>query len=56
MFGADTSQGVLVSELQEVIDLSGQSEQNPVSFLRVEGRSSVVVSSLMEPDALLMDG
>lgn len=34
-----------MSDLQEVIDLSGQSEQNPVSFLHAEGRGSVVVSS-----------
>lgn len=44
-----------MSDLQEVIDLSGQSEQNPVSFLHAQGQSSVVVSSFMEPDALLMD-
>lgn len=43
-------------DLQEVIDCSGQLPQNPVYFLQAEGQSSVVVSSLMEPDALLMDG
>lgn len=45
-----------MSDLQEVIDLPGQSEKNPVSFLLAEGRRSEVVSSFMEPDALLMDG
>lgn len=45
-----------VSDLQEVIALAGQSEQNSVCFLHADCRSSVVVSSLMDPDALLMDG
>lgn len=46
----------LLNGLQEVIDLSVQSQQNPVSFLGAEGCGSVAVSSLVEPDALLMDG